>query len=72
MAINVDFTFDFQKALSEAYTDFYQEITDIAKGLDSKCLSTEKAIRRLIEINSSVLIKVLTHYNSELLDEIEV
>ena len=69
---NVDFEFDFEKALSEAYCDddIYQDIAYIAKGLDMKSLKTEDAIRKLIKINSSVLAKVLMKYNHELLNEL--
>lgn len=69
---NVDFTFDFCSALSKAYRDdeIYQGISDIAKGIDLKCLDTESAIRQLIEINSSVLGKVMEQYNNALLNEL--
>lgn len=69
---NVDFEFDFEKALSKAYRDdeIYQSISDIAKGLDMKTIKTEAAIRQLIEINSKVLSEVLKKYNSELLNEL--
>ena len=67
---NVDFEFDFKTAISYAYTEKYQDITNIAKGLDMKSLSTEDAIRELIKINSSVLSKVLKKYNYELLNEL--
>ena len=69
---NVDFEFDFEKALSAAYHDneIYQDISYIAKGLDMKSITTETAIRKLIKINSSVLAKVLKQYNYELLNEV--
>ena len=69
---NIDFEFDFATALAEAYhdSDIYQNISYIAKGLDMKSVSTEEAIRKLIAINSSVLSKVLTKYNYELLNEL--
>ncbi|MCM1183568.1 MAG: hypothetical protein NC337_09355 [Roseburia sp.] len=69
---NIDFAFDFESALSKAYHDdaIYQKISDIAKGLDSKKLCTEKAIRQLIDVNSTVIAEVLTRYNYELLNEI--
>lgn len=69
---NVDFEFDFEKAISKAYHDdeIYQDISYIAKGLDMKGITTEDAIRKLIKINSSVLAKVLNQYNYELLNEI--
>ncbi len=67
-----DFEFDFETAISDAYHDdeIYQRIADIAKGIDLNAISTEKAIRELIKINSSVFAKVLTQYNRKLLDEI--
>lgn len=69
---NVDFKFDFEKALENAYHDdeIYQDISCIAKGLDMKITTTEDALRKLIKINSSVLAKVLKQYNHELLNEI--
>lgn len=68
---NVDFEFDFETAISDAYKmDYYQDISYIAKGLDLKSVSTEQAIRDLIRINSSVLAKVLKKYNYELLNEL--
>lgn len=69
---NVDFEFDFEKALSKAYRDdeIYNDICDVAKALDNDLISTEKAIRELIKINSSVLAEVLKKYNSELLNEL--
>lgn len=69
---NIDFEFDFETALSEAYHDdeIYQDISDIAKGLDGKFIKTEDAIRKLIKINSSVLAKVLKKYNHEFLNEL--
>lgn len=58
---NIDFEFDFETALSEAYHDdeIYNDICCVAKALDMERISTEKAIRELIKINSSVLAKVL-------------
>lgn len=69
---NVDFKFDFKSALAKAYQDdaVYQKISYIAKGIDMKCISTEQAIRNLIEINSLALSKVLEAYTSELLNEL--
>lgn len=67
---NVDFEFDFETAISNAYTEHYQDISYIAKGLDLKSVSTEQAIRDLIKINSTVLAKVLKKYNYELLNEL--
>lgn len=69
---NVDFEFDFEKALAQAYHDdnIYQKISYIAKGLDIKSLKTEDAIRQLIQINSTVLAKVLKQYNYDLLNEL--
>ena len=69
---NIDFEFDFKSALAKTYRDseIYQEICDIAKGLDLKCLKTEDAIRRLIEINSIVFSEVLKQYNYNLLNEL--
>lgn len=69
---NIDFEFDFEKALAQAYHDdeIYQDISYIAKGLDMKSTTTEDALRKLIKINSSVLAKVLKQYNHELLNEI--
>ena len=70
--VNIDFEFDFKAALSRAYHDdeIYQRISYIAKGLDMKSINTENAIRQLININSSVLSKVLTEYNHELLNSL--
>ena len=67
---NVDFEFDFEKALAEAYHDdeVYQDISYIARALDMESLKTEAAIRELIKVNSSVLAKVLKQYNYELLN----
>lgn len=69
---NIDFEFDFETALSNAYRDdeIYQDISDIANGIDLGVIKSEKAIRDLIKINSSVLAKVLRQYNHELLNEI--
>lgn len=69
---NIDFEFDFETALSDAYHDdeIYQDISSIAKGLDMDSIKTEDAIRKLIKINSSVLAKVLKQYNHELLNEL--
>ena len=69
---NIDFEFDFETALSEAFHDdeIYQDISDIAKSLDMKSVKTEDAIRKLIRINSSALAKVLKKYNYELLNEL--
>lgn len=69
---NIDFEFDFETALSDAYHDdeIYQDISNIAKGLDMDSIKTEDAIRKLIKINSSVLSKVLKKYNYELLNEL--
>lgn len=69
---NVDFEFDFAKALARTYHDdaIYQSIVDIADALDAKIINTEKAIQELIKINSSVLAKVLSDYNKELLNEL--
>lgn len=70
--VNIDFEFDFEKALANAYQDdeIYQDISYIAEGLDLKSTTTENAIRKLIKINSSVLAKVLKQYNRELLNKI--
>ena len=69
---NIDFEFDFESALLEAFHDdeIYQDISYIAKGLDMKSINTETAIRKLININSSALAKVLIKYNHELLNEL--
>lgn len=69
---NVDFEFDFADAIAKAYhnDEIYQKISYIAKGLDMKSIKTEDAIRQLIQINSSVLAKVLKQYNYELLNEL--
>ena len=72
MAINVDFKFDFEKHLNSALADSYQDIAYIAKGLEMKSTSVEKAIRSLIEINVSAISKVLNAYNKELLNDIEL
>ncbi len=68
--VNVNFEFDFEKALANEYNEYYQDISYIVQAFDSKSLSTEKFIRNLIKINSSVLAKVLAQYNRELLNEI--
>lgn len=70
--MNIDFEFDFAKALSDAYHDneTYQDISYIAKAIDMQSISTETAIRELIKINSDVLAKVLKKYNSELLNNL--
>lgn len=70
--INVDFEFDFKAAIDKAYSDdeIYQDIAYIAKAFDLKADNTEKLIRELIKINSTVLAEVLTQYNRELLNEI--
>ena len=72
MSVNIDFEFDFDAAIKKAYLDdeIYQQISDLAKGLDMKSIETEKAIRSLIEINSKVLANVLSAYNTELLNEL--
>lgn len=69
---NIDFEFDFDQALACAYHDdaIYQRISDISKSLDLKTITTEKAIRDMIKINSSVLSAVLKQYNHELLNEL--
>ena len=72
MSANVNFTFDFKKHLSLALQDSYQDISDIAKQLDSKSISIEKAIRQLTKINISAISDVLNAYNKELLNEIEL
>lgn len=70
--MNIDFEFDFEKAIADAYRDdeIYQDISGIAKSIDMKTISTEKAIRDLIKINSSVTAKVLKKYNYELLNNL--
>ena len=70
--MNIDFEFDFESAIASAYADdeIYQDIVNIAKGLDLHVVSTENAIRSLIKINSSVLAKVLCKYNHELLNNL--
>lgn len=70
--VNVDFEFDFEKAISRAYheDETHQAILDIAKGIDIGAIDTEKAIWELIKINSSVFAEVLKQYNQELLNEI--
>ena len=72
MSVNIDFEFDFEAAIKKAYLDdeIYQQISDLAKGLDMKSIRTEEAIRSLIEINSKVLANVLNAYNKELLNEL--
>lgn len=72
MSVNIDFEFDFDATIKKAYLDdeIYQQISDLAKGLDMKSIETEKAIRSLIEINSKVLANVLSAYNTELLNEL--
>lgn len=70
--VNIDFEFDFEAALSEAYCndEIYQDICNIAKEIDLGTIKSEKVIRDLIKINSSVLAKVLKKYNYELLNEL--
>lgn len=72
MSVNINFEFDFEAAIKKAYLDdkIYQQISDLAKGLDMKSVETEKAIRSLIKINSKVLADVLSAYNKELLNEL--
>lgn len=70
--MNIDFEFDFEKAIADAYRDdeTYQDISNIAKAVDMQSISTETAIRKLIKINSGVLAKVLRKYNYELLNNL--
>ncbi len=70
--VNIDFDFDFKKAIDKAFSDdeVYQEIAYICKALDFKNRETEKLVRSLIKINSTILAEVLTQYNRELLNEI--
>lgn len=69
---NVDFEFDFESALANAYQDdeIYNEIAGISRNLDTNFLSREKAIRLLIKVNSKVLSDVLRQYNRELLNNL--
>ena len=70
--MNIDFEFDFEKAIADAYCDdvVYQDVSDIAKAIDMQSIDTETAIRKLVKINSGVLAKVLRKYNSELLNNL--
>lgn len=74
MRVNVDFEFDFEKALDAAYHDdeIYQSLIYLAKNLDMEFITTEDAIRKFININSAVLTRVLKQYNRELLNEIAI
>lgn len=67
---DIDFEFDFETAIAREYQTEYQAIAYIAEGLNSNSIDAEKAIRDLIKINSTVLSKVLTDYNRELLNEL--
>lgn len=72
--VNVDFTFDFEKAFAEAFADdeVYQNISYFAKCFNVSPETAENALRLLAEANTKVFSKVMEKYNRELLNEIEL